>query len=43
MAGVIDVGENELLMVYDIYNYEPPEGGPVGNTVFGLRMTVERA
>ena len=42
MAGVIDVGENELLMVYDVYNYQPPEGGPQGNTVFALHMTAEK-
>jgi hypothetical protein len=43
MAGVIDVGENELVMIYDVYNYQPPEGGPAGNTVFALRMRVEKA
>lgn len=43
MAGVIDVGENELVMIYDVYNYRPPGGGPAGNTVFALRMRVERA
>jgi len=43
MAGVEAVGENELVVVYDIHNYKPPDGGPVGNTVFSLRMTVEKA
>ena len=42
MAGVLAIGENELIVIYDIANYEPPDGGPTGNTVFSLRMTVER-
>ena len=42
MAGVIDVGEDELLMLFDIYNYRPPEGKPMGNTVFALRMKVSK-
>ncbi|MSS69973.1 MAG: exo-alpha-sialidase [Candidatus Latescibacteria bacterium] len=43
MAGVIDADENELVMLYDVYNYRPPDGGPTGNTVFALRMRVEKA
>ena len=42
MSGVLEIGENELIVIYDIANYEPPEGGPMGNTVFSLRMQVER-
>jgi len=42
MAGVIDIGESELLVFFDIYNYLPPKGGTVGNTVFALRMKVTR-
>ena len=42
MAGVIDVGMHELVMIYDVYNYQPPEGGPAGDTAFALRMRVER-
>ena len=43
MAGVAAVGENELVVVYDIANYEPRDGEPLGNTVFSVRMTVEKA
>ena len=42
MSGVLAIGENELIVIYDIGNYEPPGGGPMGNTVFSLRMQVER-
>jgi hypothetical protein len=43
MAGVIDVGEDELVIIYDIYNYQPPGGGAGGDTVFALRMRVEKS
>ena len=44
LAGVVAVGDNQLVVIYDIYNYQPlpPEVGPVGNTVFSFRMTVDR-
>jgi hypothetical protein len=41
MAGVAAVGENELVMIYDVYNYQPPDGGICGNTVFALRVRAE--
>lgn len=42
MAGVVAVGANELVIVYDMYNYRNPLDGKEGNTVFALRMTVDR-
>jgi len=38
----IDIAEDERVMLYDVYGYQPPEGGPAGDTAFALRMRVER-
>ena len=43
MAGIVSLGGSELLMVYDVRNYRPADGGPAGNTVFSLRLHVERS
>ena len=43
MAGVVAVEDNQLVVIYDIANYQPPEGGPLGNTVLSLRMTIDKA
>lgn len=43
MAGLVAVSSNQLVIMYDVANYQPPDGGPLGNTVFSFRMTVDRA